>query len=514
MIKKKYLQDTKFICGVAIIINFFLAYLMLLYQQPFNVDGILYLNTAKAFLTHGFKGAMDIYGWPFYSVSIAILSHVTHFSLESTVFLFNAVLMAMLVVVFILLVKEMGGAVREQYFALLVILLYPYLNHVRDSIVRDFGYYAFLLCSLLFFMRYLRDCRWRYAIGWSVCAMVATLFRIEGGVVFLLAPFVIFAKSNLIFLKKSYYFSKLYVFGLAAVAIVIGYALSRTQYDVSQLGRFSEFIEHLSTGFLTTAKVLALKQEWLVKAVLGPMSSGSSLLFLLGGLLAIFVDVFLSTLGWTYVILVAYTFVARCFPKNANVRMAVFGYGIIILFTLIAFLTQQFFLSTRYVVPIALLLMLGIPFGLSKLYSDWLKANKKTWLFPLASLLLLITAVGGVGHFGPSKTYIIQAGVWIKQHTPPQALVYSNDAQVAYYSDRSGTHYPEDFAGQDGLVGRLQNMDLIKYDYLALLIRRKELAEEKQISEILKKQPVIIFQNRRGDRVLIFKVSHSPLKNR
>lgn len=510
--KYNVLQNVKFICSVAILVNFLASYLRLLYRQPFNVDGIIYLNAAKAFLADGIKSAILVYHWPFYSLLIACVSKLTHLPVENAAFLLDAFLIAILVVAFILLVKELGGSVAEQYFALLIILIFPYLNHDRDNILRDFGYYAFLLTSLLFFMRYMRQLDWRNAISWSISIVVAALFRIEGVIILALAPLIIFVKPNLSFAQKRIGYLKANTLFIIVITVITTLLLIKHRH-IAGLGHIGELIGKLYTYFFNWANYFIIKKSAVAQYVLNPIAAGSALTFLLGGLTAIFLESFFGVLGFFYTVLVFYALFKKQIPKNINSQLALYTYSIIILLTLFVFLVQQYFLSRRYVAPLCLIFMLSIPFGLRIIFSNGLQWWKQTqiskrWVAAITCLLLLVTTVDGFGHFGPSKTYMINAGVWIKQNTPPQDRLYSNSAQVAYYSDRPGTRYPDDFGDVSSFPERLKKLNLNNYDYLALLIDHNKALEEQQIITTLKQQPINTFHNKRGDKILIFKVQH------
>src|SRR5574338_787231 len=42
-----------------------------------NPDGVLYIDTAQAFLDKGLSGALASYPWPFYPILIGLVSHLS-----------------------------------------------------------------------------------------------------------------------------------------------------------------------------------------------------------------------------------------------------------------------------------------------------------------------------------------------------------------------------------------------------------------------------------------------------
>lgn len=505
--KHKHLNHNVILYSAAIILNIFLAYLFRAYQQPFNVDGIIYLNAASATITHGLKVAMEIYSWPFYSILIAATSKATHLSLENSAFFLNILFTSILSVVFIALIKEFGGTLTTQYFALLVILTYPYLNHDRTNILRDLGYYAFFLLSFLLFIYYLRSLNWRSALMWSMSILLATLFRIEGAVILLLAPFTILLLPNLNYKNKILYFLKIntptIIISLMMAAFVIIHHDS-----VKQLGRLNEFGNWVNSGFNIITHSFSTNAMLLKQNFLTPFNAGSAYIFLTGGLTALFIETVLGVLGIFYMVLVFYAFNKKLIATNYSSICAYISYLVINLLILIGFLIHQSFLSGRYVLPLCLLLLLAVPFSLSAIYLNTTKNNK--WLTGLISILLLITIIDGLCHFGRSKTYIIEAGNWLDKNTAIRSQVYTNDPQLFYYAHRSPLQYPQDFASRDKVIQNLKSLNLKHYDYVALVVRKNEYSTlEQEAGIILNQQPIIIFSNKRGDKALIFKMKNN-----
>src|SRR6185437_14432921 len=103
-----------------------------------------------------------------------------------------------------------GGDRQTQIFAAIVILLFPYLNHDRDNILRDFGYYAFGLISLYYFIRYFKYPNWRNAICWNVSIVIATLFRVEGLILSALAPLALLFQTQVEFKQRFTSLIKIY----------------------------------------------------------------------------------------------------------------------------------------------------------------------------------------------------------------------------------------------------------------------------------------------------------------
>ncbi len=135
--------------------------------------------------------------WPFYSVLIYAIARLTHFSYLNSAFLLNGFFTLISVLTFINLVNQLSKNQRVVWLAAAVILLAQEFNAVRTDIVRDHGFWAFYLLSVLFLLKYFRQSElnffsWPFSFGWAICLIVATLFRVEGVIFLILMPFAVF----------------------------------------------------------------------------------------------------------------------------------------------------------------------------------------------------------------------------------------------------------------------------------------------------------------------------------
>jgi hypothetical protein len=168
-----------------------------------------------------------------------------------------------------------------------------------------------------------------------------------------------------------------------------------------------------------------------------------------------------------------------------------------------AFLLKYFFLSSRYLGILGLILLLAVPFSLDYIFN----ARKwKTWALLLLTAWLIIVTIDGLGNFGTSKTYIVNAGQWLDENIPTSSLIYSNDPQLSYYAHRRGMEYPQDFVPRRNILDDIKKHDLQRYDYLAVTISHRTPTMEQQLLLLLSKPPLKTFVNSRGDKVLIYQL--------
>jgi len=495
----------------AAIISVILCLIAYSKNDPVNYDGILYLASASAYLKSGITAAMQLYSWPFYSIVIAWLSKLTTLSLLYSAYLLNNIFFIIIATTFITLLKEFGASTRIQIIGAAVILIYPQLNDYRDFVVRDFGYWALFLVAFWQLLRFAKTKHWLNAMAWNIFILLAILFRIEGIILLLFAPLV------LLFLPAQSWGTRIKLFLQAYSVFILGF-VGLTIYSIKDitiikhLGRIPEAMQQIQDGWQFILNNFHNKVTLAGNTILGPMATNQAPAFLLWGLTGIFIVSAISTITPLYILLAGYAMLSGLFKINKTEKCVLYYFTTLNLLIPAAFFAQHFFLSGRYLLAFCLLLALWAPFALEQLYVNWQTRSAtllgQRWVFPLIVLVLFAMASGGVIRYGHSKAYITQAGQWLANNTPANIKLYSNNKQVLFYANRTPIDFTVDWLVKYDDSKPLQTV-LGKtwqgYDYMALRITHKSLADEAHILKIMG-QPVQRFRNKRGDEVLIFKL--------
>ena len=158
-----------------------------------NPDGVLYLRAAEAYLAGGVEAAFGLFEWPCYPIAIGLLRQASGLPLTGSAQVLDALLVGLLVVGFVSWCRAAGGGRRTALFAAALVLTHPGLNEYRNFVIRDFGFWAFGLCSLTALARYAATFRWREAALWSGCLFAAALFRSEALLLALAGPLALLA---------------------------------------------------------------------------------------------------------------------------------------------------------------------------------------------------------------------------------------------------------------------------------------------------------------------------------
>lgn len=491
--------------GTAVVVSLVLSAWCLYLDPVINHDGILYLRAAEAMLEGGWRAGYAIYPWPFYSWLIATVHRATGLGLEPAAHLIDFPLQALAVWAFITVVKALGGDRRVMLAAALVILVHPPFNDYRSFVIRDFGYWAFYLVALFWLLRFVKAPTVGAAVAWGASMVLATLFRIEGLVVLLLAPLALLLRSDRAFGARCGEIAKAQVVALAALAVLAGWSLLGEPAE--HTGRLTEPMLWLQQLWGQLAGGFRAKAEALAQAVLNQYSARYAMASVFAVLLVILLGKTIGALTPLYALLALHAWRGRLLAPSAGTGRVVAWLVLVQTAILAGFLLIQFFLTGRHAVAWALTVMPLVPFSVVALYDRWLKRDAggpaARWLFPAVCAVLVVMAVEGLFSFGPSKTYLREAGLWMKARTSPASKVHSNNRIVAFYAGNRGEDWVRSFAWEE-TAARLKDGSWRDYDYVAVTVDRRHSERAETVAAALERAPVARFDNGRGDQVLVF----------
>lgn len=468
-------------------------------QQVINPDGICYLQSAQAYPGISLKAVTQLCAqaqWPLYSVLIQKVTQWTHWSYLTSAFVINGIFSALSVAFFILITLELGATGLTVWFALLTILFTHDLNSVRDSIIRDHGYWAFYLLSLYTLVRFWKKPSLRLALGWSSALLIATAFRIEGAIFLMLTPTMVLLQKQLSWRERFKQFFSLHAIALLGFSAAVIAVCLHPEFASEKWGRVAELIHQLMGA---PQLALARFQQWrdaLVQYVLPEEAGRDGQVILILTLITGYAYFVLESFGWVMVALVAYALRTVKLPQQAPL----WAYLFINFIITALFYAQRFFFSRRYLVAMTLVFLLWAPFALAKLWRDLPRRQ----LAYAALLLIVLSGTGPLLNRGVSKTYLRDAGNWLATNIPANANLYVDDYQVMYYSK----HFANDiFARREAFrdPNLIAGENWRQYDYLALRLNHEIKANQNQPIKL--PLPIQVFCNERGDRIAIYRTS-------
>jgi len=505
-----FYQRESFIYIVAAFISVFLSVWMNLHETVINRDAICYVLSAEAMGRSSIQAAMHECPqakWPFYSMLIYGLSNMTSLSYVVAAYFLDGVFSIISVLAFLAILKELSHSTRLMWLGLFVIVCSHQFNSVRQYIIRDHGFWALYLVSLFFLLQYFRHFKRADAFFWGGSLAAATLFRIEGAIFLMGLPFLSWFFPRQTLRQRLGHFVTLNIILFFVCASMVGWMLIHPHQTVGNLGRIQEVVNQFEQGLLMMLdRYQGMKAQLILHVLSYDAVREAGLVLALTICVWYLVNV-LSNLSWIYSLLVLYAWRSKAAILKQSDGLVLASYLFVNFLITFTFFVEHSFLSKRYLIAFSLVLMLWVPFALDRLL---LQANRfrARSLFAGVATLIFISLMSSMIHFGYSKAYIRDAGIWIAQNVPDKASIYMNDSQLMYYS----SHYRNDFFS---IAHRYTHADSLshgqwkQYHYIAFHLNKQDDAKVLTIMQEIPLMPVKEFANARGDKVVIFKVKET-----
>jgi len=420
------MTGTRVLGAAAILLSMALAASM---GEVINRDGIIYVRSAQTFLDVGLDAAMQVYNWPAYSILIALLSHLSGLSLETAAHLINAGLMVLLLDSFIRLCGQLESNRARPWIAVLVFLTFPPLAHSLE-IYRDWGYIAFALFAIVHLVRFWRDevGQVKDALLWQGGMFAATLFRVEGAVLLVLAPLALLFQSapwakriRRVFLTSFW----------SMPALILGVTL--LAMDKLHLGKLNDLLVYADPS-IVFGSFNEVAQQF--ATVLNKYTDDFAPYVLASGIVTMATWMTLKNMGAFLALITLLGSFHFGLPRQQGYRLIYALIGIVAVIIL-TYLSARLTLVGRYALLASCLLMTITVWVSTRLF-EASKSNRRgyRWAWLVVFTGLVIGALVNIGARPDYKAYIRDAGQWIKHSVPADTLVITNDFIIDYYAER------------------------------------------------------------------------------
>ena len=431
------------------------GYVLSLGEMP-NDDAYTYVRVADIMLHDGLAAAYAHYPWATYPVLFA------HFALiDLDLFtagrVLNALLYALLAVCFVSVAGELVRSAEPTrrsailFLAAVTVLLYPQLNEYRSMLIRDVGYWAFMLLGLQQLMVAVRvPARstqfWRRLVLFFTALVVAFFFRAEALAYLLLTPvlfcFVRDQADNRRVGDALRVTLALLALGIAALATCLAAGVDILALLARFIGTYAPFIE----ATFSPDDTQRAAQSSVLFGEHAEVYSGDYLpVFLLIGLLSILAVSMTSAVGLPYLTVIGLTLakawrdrhqrstgdLASTLGVEKNALIVVAGFALINLGILIGFVLVTRFVSARYGMLFSLLVALLIPLLLYRA----LEAAHSRRVVVTISFLFAYCLIDSFVSFGERKTFLEESIDWVKNNDTTAPLL-TNNHTLAYASER------------------------------------------------------------------------------
>ncbi|OYY81120.1 MAG: hypothetical protein B7Y34_04810 [Methylophilales bacterium 16-45-9] len=317
----------------------------------------MYLEAAKLFAEGQWKSGFNIFQWPFYSLWIAGTHKVSGLNIHHSAQFLNVFFFAISTISFITIISLAGGNKITMAAGALILFSSSYVvGDVLEMLMRDEGFWAFYLTSIVFFIQFYKHQRYQDALLWQLSAIFAMLFRIEAIMYLALLPLILLTNKKLAWTDRIHALIKV---NFLNILIALGVATTLTlnkHMTMENFGRLKEiFSTNLGNEFthnlITRANIMSSEvlgnylEEFAVPGLL------------LTFILAIVVKIF-SAAGFVNIGLATYTLKCRQVVIDPLVSKILYCVALISLINMALIITKVFVLSTRYVVGLGFIIML------------------------------------------------------------------------------------------------------------------------------------------------------------
>ncbi|MFT3929024.1 MAG: hypothetical protein QM709_01900 [Spongiibacteraceae bacterium] len=421
-----------------------------------NTDGVIYLDTAAAYNSHGLTAATQIYNLPFYPILIAYVAKLG-FSLEAAAHTLNLIFFAIISFTFVSITEALyPHSKRIHYLAVAIILFLPRINFMRESFFRDNGHLAFMLLSLLAIINFSRNQKPLLLAAWAISITLSAFFRPEAALFFLAGPAMLLWSNAS---QKRYLPALLLIIGGAAAGILF---LSQTQSIDHHSPLF--WLRYYTTDFITEFNK---STNVIAASALSEFSKD----YAQEGLIAIFITVLIGTIINT---LTPVYSVVLWLARNTRAGLADIDKKISICYCLCAivapilFILKYRFLTSRYVLAFSLLALLFVPPKLISLIEKIRPSARRSIVIGIISLFFVVKNLRELTIDSIQR----DAGLWLS-HTP--GSVFTNNLAISFYAKSADNSKAVQVDDNENWLEHSEK--LAQYDRLALLVNRKEAKE-------------------------------------
>lgn len=407
--------------AISFILSFLLSLIAVLGKPILGRDASLYLTVASQIGSEGLSVAFKLFDWPWLSILFAGANKLTGLDFELLAYLYTIFLMAGTTGLLVSIVgKNDKNAI---WYGVLLALSVPAFNEFRYDIIRETGFWFFLVLSLWFYSR-ATEITWLNGVLLQAVIFAAALFRLEA--VFMLAVFPLHILFFSSYTWKEKWILVLRLLSSCVVGAIVILFLSAFADLLSQ-PRIARSLQLIDPTLVF--KSLQKKAEVFAKSALRHWSYADAPLILVSGMsVALFWK--LIKIGG----LATFSFAlpgVRAAAKEIWRKYSVFILAAAIYFSiLLVFYIQRGFSNSRYS---AFFIIVLIPF-FSSILSRYFEGKKKASIIFIVFSILF--SLDNVISTSPAKTHYIEAAEWVKNNTNLDANISYMDSRIQYYAGR------------------------------------------------------------------------------
>jgi|APLak6261703504_1056268.scaffolds.fasta_scaffold02146_2 hypothetical protein len=475
-----------------------------------NPDSVLYFESARLFADGKWKEALQVWNWPLYPTLIAAVHKITSLKIQTSAQILNVLFFGLAAFGFTQIIRLAGGRQLTMVAGALILFSSQYIvGDVLEMLMRDEGFWAFYLTGLVFFIRFYQQLRFRDALLWQLCAITATLFRIEAITYLVLLPSLFLFSFNISFKERIRYFLISHALN---IFLALGLVLTITvdgDLSIKNFGRLQEVF--MLNPYDELTRRLFLQSAIMSNEVLGKYLEEFSVQGLLLTFLYVIFVKSISTAGLVNLIMAIFTVNNRTALVESKAYSVLSYAALISLVNMALIITKAFVLSSRYVVGFAFILMIFASFQFAKILKNYdqtsEKKSKSEWLAIALIVFMSLSLIKNVLPKSEGYNYMQDAANWVKYHNKENKPVFSDESRIRYYIGNAFTL--NNGENWDAVSREIDNHQIQSYDYLLISHSAKyperekiitdklpQYKEVKRFNSVKSKKSIVIYQKR------------------
>ena len=451
-----------------------------------NTDSTHYFESARLFAIGEWKEALKVWNWPLYSLLIAAVHKITSLGIQTSAQVLNVLFFGLATFSYMQIIRLLGGRQLTIAAGTIILLSTQYVvGDVLGMLMRDEGFWAFYLTGIVFFIRFYQHLRFRDALFWQLCAITATLFRIEAITYLVLLPSIFLFSFNISFKHRIRYLFISHALNIFLALVLILAMTLHGDLSMKNFGRLQEVFtlnlyDELTHKFFTNTAVMS-------KAVLGKYLEE----FAVPGLLLTFIYAMIvktvTTTGLVNFIMTIFAVKDRTALTETKALHVLSAVALISLMNMALIITKVFVLSSRYVVALAFILMILASFQFARILmcntQPSEKSSSRKWMVIALVAFMLVSIIKNILPKAEGYNYMQDAVTWVKSLNRENKPVFTDEARITYYLGNPYTHRGPD--NWEVVTTAIDSKEILNYEYLLLSQSVKHPERENIIAEQL-----------------------------
>lgn len=438
-----------------------------------NDDSVLYFEVARLFSLGEWKEGVTLFNWPFYPALISFTHQLSTLSIQTSAQLLNVIFFGITTYSFINLIKLAGGDKVTVISGTFLLLSSSYIvGDVLPMLLRDQGFWAMFLSSLVYFIKFYRHQKMSDGLLWQACGIIAVLFRVEAITFLACLPFVLFLASDLSIERKIRNFLTINLIPILLLGTIIATLIILPNVHLSSFGRLQEIVSIFPRMMTEVAGKFSSRATIMGEQVLGSYLSEYGMTGIIVSLICILILKIVGLVSWPVIGILALNR-ANCHQEIDTAKMRrdsiiiFFWVSVLAILNASVILTSAFVLSSRYIIALAFIVLIFSAFHLESLVKKIpMKISWQKVLFYIFIAAISFTFIKNILPKQAGYTFEQDAIAYIKQQNIPENEVFYVTPRSRYFA--SAPYAGRGYEYWDFIKKAIDDGSIYHYNYLVI----------------------------------------------